>query len=74
MLYIMMYDIDKKTIEDAANKSYGPGTQVGAIMWLDTLTESIRIAITPPRARSFNASFYYKKGSFDACDPDKPIS
>ena len=71
MLSNMMYNIDRKTIEDAANKSYGPGTQVGNLMWLDTLSESIRVGITPPRARSFNASFYYKKGSFDACDPDK---
>jgi hypothetical protein len=61
----MFCDIDQATIQAAALKAYGPGVQVGLPMYIDTLSESICVAVTPYQRRSFHARFYYLKGSFD---------
>lgn len=66
----MFCDIDQVTVLNAAIKLYGPGTQIGNFVYLDTLNDSITIYVTPHHARSIKASFYYKKGSFDPKDKD----
>ena len=66
----MFCDIDQSTVLKAAIKLYGPGVQIGNFIYLNTLNQSITIPITPANNRSFKASFYYKKGSFDPKDAD----
>jgi len=66
----MLCDIDQLTMLTAAEKAYGPGVQIGLPKYIDTLSESVCVAVTPVARRSFNARFYYKKRSFDYKCPD----
>ena len=66
----MFCDIDQLTMQAAALKVYGAGVQIGLPKYIDTISETVCVAVTPHHQRSFNARFYYKKGSFDAKDPD----
>lgn len=69
----MQYDIDHITILNAAVKTYGAGTQISNICYIDTLGEYISLYVTPPANRSFKGRFFYKKRSFDAKEPDIAI-
>lgn len=66
----MFCDIDQVTMKAAAEKVYGPGVQLGLPMYIDTISQTVCVSVTPFERRSFNARFYYLKGSFDAKDPD----
>lgn len=57
-----MYNIDPKTIQQAAELKYGEGVNISTPYWVDS--ECVRVGIHLPSGVSFGANFYYKEGSF----------